>query len=197
LLGTTLAWFGMDSSRFAGVGSLVLVAAAAAILLVLLLPRSVAPLLLGAGRVVARLAPGPGNKLLAGIETSLLTLQHLSRGTTMLQLAAWSVAAWSAEGCVFWCAALALPSLTAPLAGWLALPVGTLATLIPSTPGYVGTFDFFTVKAMMELGNTTAASTAYALLVHVLLWLPPTLVGGLYLLLHPVSQQRKPKAIRE
>jgi uncharacterized membrane protein YbhN (UPF0104 family) len=87
--------------------------------------------------------------------------------------------------------------VTGPLAGWLALPVGTLATLIPSTPGYVGTFDYFTVKAMTELGNTTAAATAYALLVHALLWLPPTLVGGLYLLLHPVGQQATPKAIQE
>lgn len=109
LLGTTLALSGMDSSRFAGFGSLVLIAGAGAILLVLLLPRTVAPVLLGAGRAVARLAPGSGGKLLAGIEKGLLTLQHLARGTTMLQLSAWSAAAWMAEGCVFWFAALAMP----------------------------------------------------------------------------------------
>jgi uncharacterized protein (TIRG00374 family) len=197
LLGTTLALFGMETSRFAGVGSLVLVALACAILAVLLLPRAFAPLALGAGRAVARIAPGPGGKLLAGIGKSLATLQHLSRGSTMLQLVAWSVLAWSAEGCVFWCAALALPSVAAPLAGWLALPVGTLATLIPSTPGYVGTFDYFTVKAMTEMGNTAAGATAYALLVHMLLWLPPTLAGGLYLLLHPAGKRVQPEAIQE
>jgi uncharacterized protein (TIRG00374 family) len=197
LLGTTLALFGMEASRFAGVGSLVLVAGAAAILLILLLPQAFSPLALGAGRAVARVVPGLGTKLQGGILKSLATLGHLSRGSTMVQLVAWSVLAWIAEGCVFWCAALALPTVTGPLAGWLALPVGTLATLIPSTPGYVGTFDYFTVKAMTELGNTTAAATAYALLVHALLWLPPTLVGGLYLLLHPVGQQATPKAIQE
>ncbi|HSC81948.1 MAG TPA: lysylphosphatidylglycerol synthase domain-containing protein, partial [Chitinolyticbacter sp.] len=62
------------------------------------------------------------------------------------------------------------------------LPVGTLATLIPSTPGYVGTFDYFTVRAMTALGNGQVVATAYALLVHALLWLPPTLAGGAYLL---------------
>jgi uncharacterized membrane protein YbhN (UPF0104 family) len=114
-------------------------------------------------------------------------LQHLAHGSTMIRLAFWSLTLWLAEGCVFWFSALAMPAIDAPLAGWLALPVSTLATLIPSTPGYVGTFDFFTVRAMTELGNNTGAATAYALLVHALLWLPPTLAGGLYLLLHPVS----------
>jgi uncharacterized protein (TIRG00374 family) len=197
LLGTTLALFGMETSRLAGVGSLVLAAGAGAILAVLLFPQAFAPLVLTAGRVVARVMPGRGVKLLAGIDQSLATLRHLSRGSTMVQLVAWSVMAWTAEGCVFWCAALALPSLAAPLAGWLALPVGTLATLIPSTPGYVGTFDYFTVKAMTELGNTTAGATAYALLVHALLWLPATLGGGLYLLLHRAGQREQAKAIQE
>jgi hypothetical protein len=96
----------------------------------------------------------------------------------------WSLAAWLAEGCVFWFAALALSSIDTPAAGWVALPVGTLATLIPSTPGYVGTFDYFTARAMSALGNDAMAATAYAILVHALLWLPPTVLGGVYLLLH-------------
>lgn len=106
----------------------------------------------------------------------------------MLKLISWSLMAWLAEACVFWFAALALPSIVTPLAGWLALPAGTLATLIPSTPGYVGTFDYFTARAMTTLGNATAAATAYALLVHALLWLPPTIIGGAFLLLHPVRR---------
>ena len=138
---------------------------------------------------VSHSAPGPGGKLQEGVRKALETLFHLAQGGTMLRLIAWSVCAWLAEGCVFWLSALALPSIHAPLAGWIALPVGTLATLIPSTPGYVGTFDFFTVRAMTEMGNTQVAATAYALLVHTLLWLPPTVIGGLYLLLRPVTHQ--------
>ena len=120
----------------------------------------------------------------------MLTLQHLAKGYTMFRLVLWSLAAWLAEGCVFWFAGLALSSIGAPLAGWLALPVGTLSTLIPSTPGYVGTFDYFTVRAMSALGNDTTPATAYALLVHILLWLPPTIIGGAYLLLHPTKTSK-------
>lgn len=194
LLGVALAVFGLDSVRFSGVGSVVLIGSSAAILVLLLFPRLFRPLLLAVGHGVARLAPGIGQRVLGEIERSLTTLERLSQGTIMGKLVAWSALAWLGEGCVFWFAALSLPSVAAPLAGWLALPVGTLATLIPSTPGYVGTFDFFTARAMAAVGNEVGAATAYALLVHALIWLPPTLAGGLYLLMRPVPSKEKVKA---
>lgn len=195
LLGAVLAVFGVETTRFAGIGGAVLTMAAAVILVVLFFLNSFAPFALAIGKLAVRLSPKLGQKLLDEINRSLATLHHLAKGNTMIQLVFWSLMAWLAEGCVFWFAALALPSITAPLAGWLAVSVGTLATLIPSTPGYVGTFDFFTVRAMTELGNTMAAAAVYALLVHFLLWFPPTLIGGFYLLLHPVEPPAKLKAV--
>lgn len=187
-LGAGLACFGVESTRFARVGGTVLILGGMTILVVLIFPHLFRPAAFAMGRGVARVAPSFGAKLLAEIEKSFRTLQHLAQGTTMVRLAFWSLLAWSAEGCVFWFSALALPAISAPLAGWLALPVSTLATLIPSTPGYVGTFDYFTVRTMTELGNNPEGATAYALLLHALLWLPPTLSGGVYLLSHRVSR---------
>lgn len=182
LLGAALTMFGLDASRFVRAGSAALIAMALVILALLLFPRILAPVARAASKLVARLLPRLGQKLIDEVEEGLSTLSQLAGGSAMAKLVAWSFAIWLAEGCVFWFAALALPALTQPTAGWLALPVGTLATLIPSTPGYVGTFDYFTVQAMTVMGNAPAAATAYALLVHALLWLPPTLAGGLYLL---------------
>jgi hypothetical protein len=195
LLGVALVKFGLDTSGLAGVGSAALIAIAIGILLLLLFPQLFAPIAIAAGKFVARLAPKLGQRLLNEINKSLVTLVHLAKGDTMIRLVAWSLAAWLAEGCLFWFAALALSSITTPAAGWLALPVGTLATLIPSTPGYVGTFDYFTVRAMSAMGNDLVASTAYALLVHALLWFPPTLIGGLCLLLHPTKKRNKLKVL--
>jgi uncharacterized protein (TIRG00374 family) len=188
LLGVALTVFGIGFSRFSGAGS-VTVIGGVVIMLVLLLPDLFAPIVIALGKWVERVAPKPGRKMLDEIDKSLGTLRHLARGGTMLKLIAWSLLVWLAEGCVFWCAAAAVPALDNALAAWLALPVATLATLIPSTPGYVGTFDYFTIQAMAALGNSPLAATAYALLVHALLWLPATMLGGLYLLLHPARRR--------
>jgi glycosyltransferase 2 family protein len=189
LLGAVLALSGMDATSLSGFGGAALLAGAATIILILLCPNVFAPVALASGRLVSRLSPKIGRKISDEISKSLATLRHLAQGNTMLKLISWSLLAWVAEGCVFWFCALSLPSIVAPLGAWLALPIGTLATLIPSTPGYVGTFDYFTVRAMTALGNATLAATAYALMVHAMLWLPPTVIGGLYLLLHPIKRQ--------
>ncbi len=63
-----------------------------------------------------------------------------------------------------------------------ALSTGALATLLPSSPGYVGTFDYFAILGITAYGASRAAAAAFALLVHFLLWLPPTVVGALCLM---------------
>jgi uncharacterized membrane protein YbhN (UPF0104 family) len=187
--------FKLDANGFAGIGGFALIAIALGILLVLVFPNLFAPVARVMGNLALKIAPKSGQKLLEEINKGLLTLIHLSKGDMMIRLLIWSFAAWLAEGCLFWFAAFALSTITIPTSGWLALPVGTLATLIPSTPGYVGTFDYFTVRAMSVLGNSISASTAYALLVHILLWLPPTLIGGLYLLLNPIKKHKASKVL--
>ncbi|OQK16713.1 lysylphosphatidylglycerol synthetase [Methyloprofundus sedimenti] len=191
MLGAALTMFHLDFERFAGVGSMMLISLSLLIILVLLFPRLFTPLIRVLNRIIIKLSPGFGYKLAVEINKGLNTLLHLAKKGTMLKLILWSCAAWLSEGMLFWCVAMALlPAIELTQAAWLALPVGTLATLIPGTPGYIGTFDYFTIKAMTSLGNTTAASTAYALLVHALLWLPPTLTGGLYLLANNIQKPR-------
>ena len=196
LFGAALVFVDMDSAGVAGVGGGAVIASVAVILIVLLQPRYVAPLASALGGISARLFPRLGRRLSDEIDRCLGMLQHLADGKTMPKLVLWSLLVWAAEGCVFWFAALALPTVSAPLAGWVALPVGTLATLIPSTPGYIGTFDYFTAHAMTEFGNPRGAAAAYTLLVHALLWFPSTVAGGVYLLLHPVRQPKSLRAIR-
>ncbi len=185
LLGVAATLFGTDTSALIGAGGGVLAAGGACLLAVLAWPGALSRTLRAAARVVSRVAPGAGARVERQMARVVAAVDHIGHRSTMLRLVAWSLLAWIGEGCVFWCVALALPALPAPDAAWLALPVGTLATVIPSTPGYVGTFDFFTARAMAAAGNPQAAATAYALLVHAVLWLPPTLAGAPYLLWAP------------
>jgi uncharacterized protein (TIRG00374 family) len=197
LLGVTLSYFGMELSRIAGTGGGILIIAGAAILFVLNFPSFFKPMTIWLCRQVSRFAPRLGEKLFNEFQKVFTALEHTSKGHMMLRLLLWSLFAWIAEGFVFWFVALSLPSVSNDGAAWLALSFGTLATIIPSTPGYVGTFDYFTSQAMAALGNSHASSTAFAFLVHAVLWLPPLIAGGLYLLASPINQIKIKKAIND
>jgi len=56
-----------------------------------------------------------------------------------------------------------------------------LATTIPSAPGYVGTFDTPGIAVLTAYGVDKAAATGYTLVLHIALWLAPTILGAYFL----------------
>ena len=108
----------------------------------------------------------------------------------LIQLATFSVLVWVCEGGVFAAIAYGL-GYVGPLGGpWFACALGTLSTLIPSSPGYVGTFDYFVLTALVGYGASRAVSAAFALLVHGILWLTLTGAGLIYFLTQISKSQR-------
>jgi hypothetical protein len=57
-----------------------------------------------------------------------------------------------------------------------------LFTTIPSTPGYIGTFDAPGIATLTQFGVPHAIAAGYTLVLHVALWLPITLLGAWYML---------------
>lgn len=108
-----------------------------------------------------------------------------------LSLVAATVVAWGLEGCAYAGVAWSLQVDGSPFAPWFALATGTLATMIPSSPGYVGTFDYFAVQGLTAFGANHVVALSFALLVHLLLWLPVTVVGALFLVV-PTSRATAP-----
>ena len=102
----------------------------------------------------------------------------------LLGMVALSLLTWTFEGAVFATVASAMQATIRTLGPWFSLGTGTLATLIPSSPGYVGTFDFFTAKGLQAYGAVPEVSVAFALTVHAVLWVPLTATGIVYLVLH-------------
>ena len=105
---------------------------------------------------------------------SLSLLRAPGRAVRLLGL---SLLAWLAEGGVFAAVAWSLAIPTPGLAPWLALGAATLATLLPSTPGYVGTFDWFAALGFTAYGVDRSGAAAAAFLAHLVVWLPVTVVG--------------------
>ena len=115
----------------------------------------------------------------------------LSRPLFILRVTALSVLAWLAEGGAFYAVGQALGVAPSAEAALLALSVGTLSTIIPSSPGYVGTFHYFTARTLAGFGATQVGATAYAILIHAILWLSITLSGFLLLALSSLRPESK------
>jgi uncharacterized membrane protein YbhN (UPF0104 family) len=63
------------------------------------------------------------------------------------------------------------------------LVVGTvnLAGLIPASPGQVGVFEFFASAVLVGVGVNELAATSYAITAHIVIWLPVTVAGFIFL----------------
>jgi uncharacterized protein (TIRG00374 family) len=60
--------------------------------------------------------------------------------------------------------------------------VVNLATTIPSSPGYVGTFDEPGIEILKAFGVGENIAAAYTLVLHAALWFPITLLGFYYMM---------------
>jgi len=75
--------------------------------------------------------------------------------------------------------------------------VVNLATTIPSSPGYVGTFDAPGIAILGSFGVEKALATGYTLVLHVALWLPITLLGAFYMFVEQVGWKDMDRAVEE
>ncbi|MFL5496648.1 MAG: lysylphosphatidylglycerol synthase transmembrane domain-containing protein [Gemmatimonadales bacterium] len=116
----------------------------------------------------------------AQMTSALALLRSPGRAARLLGL---SLLAWLLEGALFASVAWSLHIQVSWPAPWLSLGAATLATLLPSSPGYVGTFDYFAMLGLTAYGTGRNAAAAFALLAHLMLWLPVTLAGLVALLL--------------
>lgn len=180
-LGLAVFFLGLGQGAIAtllGAGSLVLVALAVVIAIAFVYPQIAQPIVMFFVRLIAPGLGKIGERLSSAIENIFDTLKMITRSGRILALIFWTAAAWIGEAGVFLCAAYAVPAMSAPFAAFLAMPVGTLSTLLPSSPGYIGTFHFFVIEAAKLMGNAPAAATAFAVVAHLIMWVTATLVGG-------------------
>jgi len=121
---------------------------------------------------------GAFDQFLVDIATGV---REFNRPSLWISLLSYSMAVWILEGMVFLATAISLTNSFPVLANWYALGVGSLSTLLPSAPGYVGTFDYFTSLAYVQAGFAEEAAIAIAIAVHLVLWIPITMVGCILL----------------
>ena len=119
------------------------------------------------------------NRLAENFARSLALVHDPLRLARLMVL---SLLAWCFELGLFF---VLLISFGLPGSYPLALLVGSasnFATLVPSSPGYVGTFDGVLINVLRDVAGVAAGqATAYDVVVHATLFLPVVVVGTLVL----------------
>jgi len=108
-------------------------------------------------------------------------LRSLSSPMNVIKIFLVSIIIWLLETGFYWFIMYAFPFRVSFSTLMLMNGVLNLFTAIPSTPGYIGTFDAPGIAMLTAFGVNPEISASYILLLHAALWLPITIVGGLFI----------------
>ena len=150
---------------------------------ILLFSGTLAQLLarLAATRPPAALA----TRVLVALSNLLVGFRQMSGARVLALVFGLSMLAWLGEAGVYWSLMVGFGLEAHLLAALMVMAFVTLSTLVPSSPGYVGPFHLAAFAAITLLGGTEEIATSYAVLAHLMVWVPTTLAGGLAMLLSP------------
>jgi uncharacterized protein (TIRG00374 family) len=109
-----------------------------------------------------------------------LGIFHRWRELTLVSVS--SLVAWGFEASMYYMVARAFGGDIEAAMGipetMLTTGIANLATLVPSSPGYVGPYEAAVILVLSgALGLTRELALSYGVLVHVMLWLPVTIWG--------------------
>lgn len=88
-----------------------------------------------------------------------------------------SLISWAVEASTYW---IVLHAFDFEVSFWvlfLVMGLANLTTILPSTPGYVGTFHGVVVLILTAFNVDKTDAGAYAIVMHMVLWLPITITG--------------------
>ena|SRR5829696_3209278 len=98
-------------------------------------------------------------------------------GLSGVMLAAVTIAVWLIEALIFWLVGDSLHLGITPIEALFLVVLTSFVAIIPSAPGYIGTFEAAIVFGLGALGIEGGQAVAFALLIRFLLYVPITIVG--------------------
>lgn len=125
------------------------------------------------------------NKVYALVGGLLQNFGAMSQPRVLLSVIALSLLVWVSEAGLFYFVLLGFGFEAGPSLALLVMSIATFATLVPSSPGYVGSFHLAAFMAISLVGGSATQAGSYAVLVHLALWLPTTAAGAISILLVP------------
>jgi hypothetical protein len=132
--------------------------------------------------LIDRLLPVRIREKTSGIMHKFLDgLASLRSPFNILMVFLTSVVIWLLETIKYWFVMHAFSFTVSFFALMLLNGIANLATTIPSAPGYIGTWEAVTKAVLVAFGVSGSEALAYAVVLHVALWLPITLLGAWFM----------------
>ena len=93
-----------------------------------------------------------------------------------------SLAAWASWALAAWLVARSLAIELSPIEAVFVTAVINLGVAIPSSPGFIGTYQWLAVSALSLLGVGTEQALAFGILGHAVWYVPTLVTGGAFLI---------------
>ncbi len=145
---------------------------------VALLPRRAQAVVERLTRFLPEPAQRPLNHLSFELLGGLAAFQNVGQ---LLGAVLTSYGTWLVQGVVYWVMLLAFGIDQPFTIALLLVGAVNLAGLIPASPGQIGVFEYFIVLVLGAVNVEQPRALSYALVTHVVIWLPATVAGLIYL----------------
>ncbi len=168
-----------EIKRVATIAAPIFLTAVAVFFVLATRPNSLRRILHLMGRVI----PGRIHLVMTRLADEIIEgLQALRSPADLAGAVVFSFASWMVEASVYWMVSFAFGLNVGYPVMLLTVGVVNLAGLIPASPGQIGVFEFFVSLVLIAVGVPNTIAHAYALVVHVVIWLPVTLAGFAFLI---------------
>ncbi len=159
------------------VGVVLLVAMTGIVVLVYTSTRENHPL----SRLLDRLEHGRGGVIARALRQAITGLGALRHRRALSLLLLYTVLIWASNSLLLWLVLRAFHIEVPLTAGVLITAVLNLGMAVPSSPGYVGVFDYLMVLmlALYHVAKTPAVAASLAF--HAIAFVPVTIIGIIYL----------------
>jgi uncharacterized protein (TIRG00374 family) len=132
-------------------------------------------------RFLRRLEMGRGAIVAHAIRQVAQGLRALHSRRTVALVVLYTLVIWGTNCVILWLVVRAF-HIDAPFAaGALGTAVVNLGMALPSTPGYLGVFDYLTVVTLGLYGVARTPALAAALIFHAIAFIPVTVIGIIYI----------------
>jgi uncharacterized protein (TIRG00374 family) len=131
------------------------------------------------------------------------SLSMVLRLAYMLRFVGFSIIIWTVALGIVYAIGRAFGFGLSPTSALFVMLAIMLGTLVPASPGYIGTFEFFGLSALALIGISGSEALAFVITLHTLLFVGSTLVGivcvagGGWMAIGPILKSHSPYASQE